>query len=89
MTDEAAPNLITMDVRTQKNTLILLSDLSGFHVEDLDFLRPTKVSFPAGLTASWLCGVASFGAGGPSGSCGGGCSAELGASARALVGSEA
>lgn len=27
-----------MDVRTQKNTLILLSDLSGFHVEDLHSL---------------------------------------------------
>lgn len=27
-----------MDVRTQKNTLILLTDLSGFHVEDLHSL---------------------------------------------------
>lgn len=38
MTDKTVPNLITMDVRTQKNTLILLTDLPGFHVEDLHSL---------------------------------------------------
>lgn len=68
-----------MDVRTWL-TLILLSDLSGFHVEDLHSL--TKGFLPCRFDSFLVVWSGQLWGRGPSGSCGGGCSAELGASAQ-------